>query len=319
MGPGVRRRVEQGEAAADRLEVGRQRGPQALDVAAVAAERAHEAGRRGVVTDGAQVGVEAMGPLEVETGGSQGVVQACVSTTPSARTGGRSIARTCRRGRDPAREPGQTAGMDLRSWIAAEHAAVLARFEQSVVASVPLERWTDPAGTGGSSIAWLAFHTAFHEDLAVNAVLRRDADRRCTRSGRRSGWRTSPPSVGLGEAEQPELTAALDVDALLGYVRAVHDTTATWLATLTDDDLDVADAGGPDGLARAGIAEADVPWLHRMWDGQAGGVVRAVGGHRPPRQPPRRDGVGPQPPRPQPVLTDGRRTGRHVSPRAASR
>ena len=63
--------------------------------------------------------------------------------------------------------------MDLRDWIVDEHAAVLARFEQSVVATVPLERWTDPAGDGGSSIAFLAFHTAYHEDLAVNAVLRR--------------------------------------------------------------------------------------------------------------------------------------------------
>ena len=97
-------------------------------------------------------------------------------------------------------------------------------------------------------------------------MLRRTADPCCTRSAPTLGLADVPPSVGLGEAEQPELTAALDVDALLGYVRAVHDTTATWLATLTDDDLDIADAGGPDGLTRAGIAEADVPWLHRMWD-----------------------------------------------------
>jgi hypothetical protein len=160
--------------------------------------------------------------------------------------------------------------MDLRSWIAGEHAAVLARFEQSVVGGVPLERWTDPVGAGGASIAWLAFHTAFHEDLAVNAVLRRSTplahDRRAG-----LGLAAVPPAVGLGEAEDPSLTAALDLDALLAYVRDVHGATAGWLATLSDTELDAADAGdaaGPDGLTRAGIDEADVPWLHRMWDGK---------------------------------------------------
>jgi hypothetical protein len=155
--------------------------------------------------------------------------------------------------------------MDLRNWIVGEHAAVLARFEQSVVGAVPLERWTDPVGDGGSSIAWLAFHTALHEDLAVNAVLR---GRPTVLDGARDdlGLAAIASSAGLGEAEQPELTAALRLDALPGYVRAVHEASAAWLGTLTDDDLDGADAGGPAGLVRAGIAEADVPWLYRMWD-----------------------------------------------------
>ena len=64
--------------------------------------------------------------------------------------------------------------MDLRRWITAEHDAVLARFEQSVASAVPQDRWTDAVGPGGSSIAWLAFHTSYHADLAVNAVLRQD-------------------------------------------------------------------------------------------------------------------------------------------------
>lgn len=155
--------------------------------------------------------------------------------------------------------------MYLRDWIIDEHAAALARFEQSVVAVVPIERWTDPVGAGGSSIAWLAFHTAFHEDLAVNAVLRRrDTMLRTRRT--ELGLDAVPGSVGLGEAEQPDLTAALQLDALPRYLRAVHDDTAAWLATLSGVELDRADAGGPAGLARAGIPEADVPWLHRMWD-----------------------------------------------------
>ena len=65
---------------------------------------------------------------------------------------------------------------------------------------MPLERWTDAAGEGGSSIAFLAFHTAYHEDLAVNAVLRQ-------RPTVLRDWRDAlglgdlDPAVGLAEAE----------------------------------------------------------------------------------------------------------------------
>lgn len=158
------------------------------------------------------------------------------------------------------------AAVDLRTWITTEHSSVLGRFEQSVVAVVPPDRWTDAVGVGGSSIAWLAFHTAYHEDLAVNAVLRQDQPLLTT-------WRAAlgladvPTAVGLGETEQLDLTAALDLDRLVPYVRAVHDTTASWLGAIDADGLG-ADAGGPEGLDRAGVAEQTVPWLYAMWAGK---------------------------------------------------
>jgi hypothetical protein len=75
--------------------------------------------------------------------------------------------------------------------------------------------------------------------------------------------------AGLGESEQPELTAALDLEALDAYVRAVHAATQEWLREPGFDvALGLADAGGTDGLARAGIDEADVPWLYRLWAGK---------------------------------------------------
>jgi DinB family protein len=162
---------------------------------------------------------------------------------------------------------GRLPSVDLRDWIVGEHAAVLTRFEQSVVAAVPLERWTEAVGEGGSSIAWLAFHAALHEDLAVNAVLRGAATvlGECRSA---LGLEAVPLSAGLGEAEQPDVTGSLHLAQLPAYVRAVHDTTSAWLATLTDDDLDGLDAHGPAALERAGIDEADVPWLHRMWQGK---------------------------------------------------
>jgi hypothetical protein len=153
--------------------------------------------------------------------------------------------------------------VELRDWIADEHAAALGRFEQSIVATVPLERWTDPAGEGGSSIAFLAFHTAYHEDLAVNAVLRR-------RPVVLREWRDAlgladlDPALGLAEAEPAELTAALALEPLGGYLRTVHESTVVHLATLDTATL-AATADGLGGLAASDVAEPAVPWLYRMW------------------------------------------------------
>jgi hypothetical protein len=156
--------------------------------------------------------------------------------------------------------------VDLRQWIVDEHAAVLTRFEQSIVATVPPERWTDAAGDGGSSIAFLAFHTAYHEDLAVNAVLRRSPTVL-------SEWRGAlglgdlDIATGLAEAEPAALTSALELEPLGAYLRTVHERTIVHLATLDTATLqDTADGAG--GLVAAGVDEAAVPWLYRMWDGK---------------------------------------------------
>jgi hypothetical protein len=158
--------------------------------------------------------------------------------------------------------------MDLRAWIVGEHEAVLNRFEQSIVAVVPAGRWRDPGGAGGSSIAWLAFHTAYHEDVAVNAALRGVVPVLAERRGA-MGLDGIASDVGLGETEQPELTAALALDELVPYLRAVHEGTAAWLA---DTDLGVLTSvpASTDGLASSGVDERAVPWLYSMWDGKPG-------------------------------------------------
>jgi DinB superfamily len=154
--------------------------------------------------------------------------------------------------------------MDLRAWIVGEHAAVLDRFEQSVASVVPLERWRDPGGEGGSSIAWLAFHTAYHEDVAVNAVL---GSARPLLDEWRAGLGIDgvATAVGLGEAEQTELTEQINVERLVPYLHAVHARTADWLQTVDLRALEEVPASGG-GLDRAGIDEQAVPWLYRMWD-----------------------------------------------------
>jgi hypothetical protein len=165
-----------------------------------------------------------------------------------------------------ARASGRLAGVELRDWIAEEHANTQTRFEQSVVAAVPLERWTDPAGEGGSSIAFLAFHAAYHADLAINAVL---AGSQPELAEHRAALDVEgmPGAIGLAEAEPAELTEALDLDALLDYVGAVHRAGARCLEQIDPATLGrIAD--GAAGLARAGVDEAAVPWLYRMWDGK---------------------------------------------------
>jgi hypothetical protein len=112
----------------------------------------------------------------------------------------------------------------------------------------------------------LAFHTTYHEDVAVNAVL----------GGRRpllDDWRAAlgidglSADVGLGEAEQTELSEQINVDRVVPYLHAVHARSAEWLETFEPAGLEEVPASG-EGLDRAGIDERAVPWLYRMWDGK---------------------------------------------------
>jgi hypothetical protein len=155
--------------------------------------------------------------------------------------------------------------MELREWITAEHDGLRSRFDQSVGAHVPADRWRERAGEGGSSIAWLMLHTAWHQDLAMRAAVQGTAPLMTT-------WRADlglekvAPAGGLGEAEQQDITAAVDLDALPAYAAAVHDDTATWLRGA---DLAALDDVPPAGARIADLADVTpdaVPWLHAMWD-----------------------------------------------------
>jgi len=159
--------------------------------------------------------------------------------------------------------------VDLRDWITAEHESVGGRFHDSIVASVPLERWREHADGGGSSIAFLTFHVTYHEDVAVNAVLRSGQPLLQTR---RDGLGLGGLSahVGLAEAEPPELTAALDLEQLVAYGAAVHDATATWLGDVEPSTLDTSPEPAL-ALSHVGIDESEVPWLYKMWTGRPAG------------------------------------------------
>jgi hypothetical protein len=153
--------------------------------------------------------------------------------------------------------------VELRDWILGEHDAIRTRFERSISAVVPSDRWREPAGAGGSSIAYLLFHATYHADLAVGPVLAGDRPRIDAWRDRLRLDRISSP-VGLGETEDPAVSADVDIDELRGYADAVHDATTAWVER---GDLDAA-VDGPAALEQSGVTADDVPWLHAMWSGQ---------------------------------------------------
>ena len=156
--------------------------------------------------------------------------------------------------------------MDLRGWIATEHDGVRSRFEQSVRDVVPLEQWVERPG-GGSSIAYLVFHTTYHQDIAVASVLAGEVPLR-TAWAEQLGLDGVPADQGLGESEVRELTEVMALDHLDAYAEAVTRRSREILDRLALDVLDsVPDSAK--GLGEiAGVSDDAAPWLFRMWHGK---------------------------------------------------
>jgi hypothetical protein len=154
----------------------------------------------------------------------------------------------------------------VRDWMLADHADVRERFERGVAARVPLERWGEHADGGGSTIAWLVLHHSYHQDLAVNTVIR---DREPLLASRRDrlGIARFSAAAGLPEAEDTDLVDALDFGALADYALTVHEATHQWMHDVAPSALDTfTDASAR--IARVGVSEAEVGWLHAMWEGK---------------------------------------------------
>jgi hypothetical protein len=157
--------------------------------------------------------------------------------------------------------------VDLRAWISTEHDGLRERFDRAVAANVPTPRWRERAGDGGSSIAWLLLHTAWHEDLAIqSAVL--GAEPILAQWRAELGLAATPPSAGLEEAEAPSITASLDLEALQAYAAAVHEATDGWLAVADLSTLAEVPPTGDRITDLAGVTPIDVAWLHSMWAGK---------------------------------------------------
>lgn len=163
--------------------------------------------------------------------------------------------------------------MDLRTWITTDLANVQSRLHNGIVAHVPPDRWrTRLAGSpgtagGSSSLAWLLFHCSYHHDLALNtAVLGHPPLLEQHRSA--LGLDGTLPESGLPEREDPEISDALELDALLVYADDVFDSTVSWMERVAITAFDSI----PESSWRiehvAGVRRAEVPWLHAMWEGK---------------------------------------------------
>jgi hypothetical protein len=139
---------------------------------------------------------------------------------------------------------------------------------QSSIGDVPIDRLTERPIPGGNSIAWLLWHLARAEDIAVNTVIR-GCPQVLT-----NGWAAS---MGVGDArmgtgfDDDEVAAfgeSVEVAQVLAYWDAVGRETIDWLS---DVDLDVLDTV-PDVDARLAAADAVVneraSWVSNFWRGR---------------------------------------------------
>lgn len=151
--------------------------------------------------------------------------------------------------------------MNLQEWIAADLTSLRQRLG-GFVNVVPPELWAQPVDNGGLAPIAIAWHTARHHDVAVNAVVRQAPEVLDDWAGRvgiaTDTWR------GLAEAEDRETTALLDPTAVGGYLLDVIDRTIAWV---TNSDL--PDLGAvPDStaaLAGLGTPTDRFDWLYAMW------------------------------------------------------
>ncbi|RMH78621.1 MAG: hypothetical protein D6683_07380 [Actinomyces sp.] len=155
--------------------------------------------------------------------------------------------------------------MDLRTWLVDEAHDLRRRLEGAVIAHLPPEEMTERVDGGGVAPVYVLWHLARHHDVAVNAVLRGEAevlDAHADRVGIATDtWR------GLAEAQDDEIVARLDPAGVAAYTLAVCDATAAWLA---DTPLDVLDTV-PDPAAvldALGTPRDRFSWLYDMWAGR---------------------------------------------------
>jgi DinB superfamily len=158
--------------------------------------------------------------------------------------------------------------VELAAWLVDDLAAVRARFLNAIAAHVPEDRWAERADGGGSSIAALLLHVTVHQDLAVRTALGGQAPRFAAVAADLGLDAGASPLASLQEAEDPELTRALDLAAVQGYAAEVHDEVTSVLARLTAAELE-AQAPASERLGTVGgVQYDDAPWLYAMWDGK---------------------------------------------------
>ena len=157
--------------------------------------------------------------------------------------------------------------MDLRTWISNDLTSLRNRLEGGVLSIIPHDRRAERVDGGGIAPIYVLWHTARHQDVAVNRVLagQDEVVERWTDQLGVDGdlWR------GLAEAEDVDMVDVLDPEAVDGYALAVIDRTVEWLGSADLGSLEQV----PDtdtALSELGVPEDRFDWLYNMWRGRPG-------------------------------------------------
>ena len=126
---------------------------------------------------------------------------------------------------------------------------------------------------GVNTVAWLLWHSARIEDVAVNRFLA-DRPQVLGEWRERLGVARRDVGTGMSDAEVDELSARVDLPALRGYWEAVTTRTLAVVETLRGTDLE---APVPAERVRSvvlseGVVAPGADWLTEFW---AGGRSRA--------------------------------------------
>lgn len=109
----------------------------------------------------------------------------------------------------------------------------------AAVDGLPTERLTWAPTDGANSIGWLIWHLTRVQDHHVAELIRAPQIWEVGDWAARFGLAPEPSNTGYGHSPDQVATVTPDSDrALTGYYADVWDRTATYLTSLTDEDLD---------------------------------------------------------------------------------
>jgi hypothetical protein len=163
--------------------------------------------------------------------------------------------------------------MDVREVFLARHAGVHSRnegwwkFEDTVWSDLPAAAVRCRPTPRLNSIAWLVWHMARCEDVAVNTVLR-GTQEVLDRDAWPARLRIDSRHIGTGATpdEVETLSGMLDLDALRAYRSAVGCETRGWAAELDFDALNgtLAAADARRAADRGAFGEYGA-WVEQLW------------------------------------------------------
>jgi hypothetical protein len=157
--------------------------------------------------------------------------------------------------------------MDLKTWIKSEYSMIRPLCRMVVFNAVPAEQLTTKPGANSNSIAWLIWHIARVEDVAINTVIR-DVPQVLTRGRWADRLRIDLTQMGTGSSDEEvdDFGKHVDTEQLIAYWDALGADTDAWIKALPLESLDEV----PDVRERLKTAPGYVSpagaWVEDIWN-----------------------------------------------------